>query len=49
MDMLVRRGDEAFEQRMWLMRLAEKFRMKLARHEERMIPEFDDLHQLAIG
>src|SRR5450759_2293201 len=49
MNMLMRRRNETLEQRMRLVRFAQKFRMELARHEERMILEFDDLHQLAIG
>ena len=45
----VRGGDEALEQRMRLVRLALKFRMELARHEKRMILQFDDLDELAVG
>ena len=46
---LVCGGDEAFEQRMRLVRLALKFRMELARHKKRMVLQFDDLDELAIG
>ena len=49
MDVLVRGGDEAFEQRMRLVRLALKFRMELARHEKRMVFQFDDLDEFAVG
>lgn len=35
-NLLVRRGDEAFEERMRLVRLAQKLGMKLARKVERM-------------
>ena len=48
-NLLVRRGDEAFEERMRLVRLAQKLGMKLARKVERMGGEFDDFHELAIG
>ena len=41
-------GDKALEERMRLVRLAQKFRMKLARHEERMIFQFNHLHQFAV-
>ena len=46
---LVRGGDEASEQRMRLVRLALKFRMELARHKKRMVLQFDDLDELAVG
>ena len=36
-DVLVGGGDEALEQRMRLVRLAQKFRMELAGHEKRMV------------
>ena len=49
MDVLVRGGDEGLEQRMRLVRLALEFRMKLARHKKRVIFEFDDLDELAVG
>ena len=42
MDMLMRRSDEAFEQRMRLVRLAHELWMELARNVERMIFQFDD-------
>ena len=45
----VRGGDEALEQRMRLVRLALEFGMKLAGDEERMVRQFDDFHQLAVG
>src|SRR5450432_4211834 len=48
MDVLVRGGDEALEQRVRLVWLAQKFRMELARNEERMIRQFDDFHKLAV-
>src|SRR3954449_10922717 len=41
-------GDEAFEERMRLARLALKFRMELARDKERMIRQLDHFHQFAI-
>ena len=44
----MRGGDEALEQRVRLVRLAQKFRMKLARDEKRMVLEFNDLDQLAV-
>ena len=47
-DVLMRGGDEAFEQRMRLVRLAQEFRMELAGQEERMARQFDDFHQLAV-
>ena len=37
MDVLMRGGDEAFEQRMRLVRLAQELWMELARDVERMI------------
>ncbi len=48
MDVLMCGGDEAFEQRMRLMRLAQKFRVELARDKERMVFEFDHFHELAV-
>jgi hypothetical protein len=48
MDVLVRGGDEALEQRMRLVRLAQKFRMKLAGHEKWMVFQLDDLDELAV-
>ena len=49
MNVLVRGGNETFEQRMRLVRLAHEFRMELARDIKRMMGEFDDFHQLAVG
>lgn len=49
MDVLMRGGDEALEQRMRLVRLALKFRMKLARDKKRMVFQFDDLDEFAVG
>lgn len=46
---LVRGGDETLEQRMRLVRLAQKLRVKLARDEKRMVLEFNDFDQLAVG
>lgn len=46
--LLVRGGDEAFEERMRLVRLAQELGMKLARNKEGMTRQFDDLHQLPI-
>ena len=46
---LVRGGDEAFEQRMRLVRLAHEFRVELARHKKGMVFQLDDFHQLAVG
>ena len=48
MNMLVRGGDEAFEKRMRLVRLAQKFGVELAGDEKWMILEFDHLHELAV-
>ena len=48
-DVLVRGGDKTFEQRMRLVRLAQKLRVKLARNEKRMVLEFNDFDQLAVG
>src|ERR1039458_9158558 len=45
----VRGGYETLEQRMRLVRLAQKLRVKLARNEKRMVLEFDDFHELAVG
>jgi hypothetical protein len=45
----VRGGDEAFEKRMRLVRLAQKLRVKLAGDEKGMILEFNDFNQLAVG
>jgi hypothetical protein len=47
-DMLVRGGNEPLEQRMRLVRLAQKFRVELARDEKRMILEFDDFDELGV-
>ena len=47
--MLVRRRNESLEQRVWLMRLAVKFWMKLARDEKRMLRQLDDLNKFAVG
>jgi len=49
MNVLVRGGDERLEQRMWLVRLALKFGMELARHKKWMVFEFDDFDELAVG
>ena len=49
MDVLVRGGDEAFEQWMRLVRLAQEFGMELAGEEERVGGDFDHFHQLAMG
>ena len=49
MDELVRGGDETFEQRMRLVRLALEFRMKLARDKKWMVFQFDDLDEFAVG
>ena len=49
MNVLVRRRDEALEQRMRLVRLAHEFRMELARNVKGMIFQFDDFHELAVG
>jgi hypothetical protein len=49
MDVLVRGGDESLEQRMWLVRFALEFRMKLARHKKRMVFQFDDFNEFAVG
>jgi hypothetical protein len=43
MDILVRGGDETLEQRVRLVRLAQKFRVELAGDEKGMAFEFDDL------
>lgn len=48
MNELVRGGDEPFEQRMRLVRLAQELRMELARQKERVILQFDDFNQLSI-
>ena len=47
--MRVRGGDEALEQRVRLVRLAAELGMKLARDEERMLRQLDDLHQPPVG
>ena len=48
MNMMVRGRDESPEQGVRLMRLASKFRMKLAGHKERMIFQLDHLHQIPV-
>jgi hypothetical protein len=48
MDVRVRGGDEAFEQRMRLVRLAQKFWMELARHKKWMIFQLDDFDEFAV-
>src|ERR1700733_3425303 len=48
-NVLVRGGDESLEQRMRLVRLALEFGMKLARHKKRMVFEFDDFNEFAVG
>ena len=45
---LVGRGNEALEQRVRLMRLALKLRVKLAGNKEWMLRQFDDLYQFTI-
>ena len=45
----VRRGNEAFEQRMRLVRFAMKFRVELAGDEKWVLRQFDNLDQLAVG
>src|SRR5947208_9540088 len=42
-------ADEAFEQRMRLVRFAAEFGMKLAGDEEGVVLQFDHLDQLAVG
>jgi len=42
-------GDKTLEQRVRLVRFALEFRVKLARDEEWMAGEFDDLDELAVG
>src|SRR6266511_6339775 len=42
-------ADETFEQGMWLVRFAAEFGMKLAGDEKRVIEQFDDFNQLAVG
>ena len=44
----MRGGDEAFEERVGLMRFAVEFGMKLAGDKEGMLGQFDDLNQLAV-
>src|ERR1017187_512131 len=46
---LVRGGDETLEERMRLGRVAQKLRGKLARNKKRMVLEFNDFHELAVG
>src|SRR5256885_971860 len=48
-NLLVRRGDEGFEQRMRLVRLAQELRVKLAREEKRVVRQLDDFDELAVG
>ena len=45
----VGRGDEALEKRMRLVRLAVEFRVELARDEKRMVRQFDDFDEFAVG
>ena len=45
----MRRRDETLEQRMRLVRLALEFRMELARDKKRMVFQFDDLDEFAVG
>ena len=47
--LLMRRSDESFEERMWLVWFAQNLWMKLAGNEERVVLKFDHLHQLAVG
>src|SRR5262249_49445476 len=49
MNILMRGRDEAFEERMRLVRLAQEFRMKLACEEIGMVVQFDHFHEFAIG
>ena len=49
MDLLVRGGDEAFEERVRLVRFAQKFRVELAGNEKRVVLQLDDFHELAVG
>ena len=49
MDVLVRGSDETLEQRMRLVRLAQEFRVELARDEKWMVFQFDDLDEFAVG
>src|SRR5438094_4265693 len=49
MNPIMRCGNEAFEERMGLVRLAVKFGMELAGNEKGVVSQFDDFHQLAIG
>src|SRR3954468_1575109 len=49
MNVTVRRRDESLEKWMRLVRLALELRMELARNKKRVILQFDDLHQFAIG
>ena len=48
-DVLVRGGDETLEQRVRLVRFAQKFRMKLARQEKWMVFQFDHFDQFSVG
>src|SRR5689334_6813951 len=48
-NLVVRRGDEALEERMGLVRLALEFGMKLAGNEEGVVLQLDDLDELAVG
>jgi hypothetical protein len=48
-DALVRGRDEALEQRVRLVRLAQKFRVELARQKKRVILQLNDLDELAVG
>jgi hypothetical protein len=45
----VRRGNEALEKWVWLVRLALKFGVELGSDVKRMSRDFDYLHQLAVG
>src|SRR5579859_1652658 len=47
-DVRVGGGDEAFEQRMRLVRFAQKFRVELSGDEEWMVRQFDDFHELTV-
>jgi hypothetical protein len=49
MNVLVRGGDETFEEWMRLVGLAQEFRVELAREVERMAFEFDDFDEFAVG
>ena len=47
-DVVVGGGDETFKQGVWLVGLALKLGMELARNEERVVFQFDHFDQLAV-